>query len=77
MTKMSESYESGNKKRNQAPTRKLKVSVSYESGNKNKIKKQDKPKKVTVSYESVRKNQEVGNMSMWTVKKGERFVREW
>ena len=38
MIKISESYESGNKNRNQAPTRKLKVSVSYESGNKNKIK---------------------------------------
>ena len=61
MTKMSESYESDNKKRNQAPfTRKLKVSVSYESGNKNKIKKQDKPKKATVSYRSVRKIQEEG-----------------
>ena len=38
MTKISESHESGNKKRLQTPTRKLKVSVSYESGNKNKIK---------------------------------------
>ena len=39
MTKISESYESGDKKRNEAPARKLKVSVSYESGNKKQDKK--------------------------------------
>ena len=41
MTNISESYKSGNKNKNQAPTRKLKVSVSYECGNKNKIKKKN------------------------------------
>ena len=77
MTKISKSYESGNKKRNQAPTRKLKVSVSYESGNKNKIKKQAKPKKVSVSYESVRKNQEDSSCYEKTPKKCMRIVPEW
>ena len=74
MTKISESYESGNKKTNQAPTRKLKVSVSYESGIKNKIKREDKPKKVTVSYESVRKNQQDSSCYEETQKKSMRFV---
>ena len=45
MTKISESYESGNKKRNQAPTRKLKISVPCESGNKNKKKEKTNLKK--------------------------------
>ena len=58
MSRISESYESGNKKRHQETTRKLKMSVSCESGNKNKKKKEVKHEKVTVSYESVRKNQQ-------------------
>ena len=74
MTKISESHESGNKKRHQALTRKLKVSVSYESGNKNKIKREDKPKKVTVSYESVRKNQQDSSCYEDTPKKSVRIV---
>ena len=74
MTKISESYESGNKKTNQATTRKLKISVSCESGNKNKKKREDKPKKVTVSYESVRKNQQDSSCYEETPKKSVRIV---
>ena len=74
MTKISESYESGNKKTNQAPTRKLKVSVSYESGNKNKIKVEEKYKQVTVSDESGRKNQQDSSCYEETPKKSMRFV---
>ena len=74
MTKLSETYESGNKKPNQATTRKLKISVSCESGNKNKKKREDKPKKVTVSYESVRKNQQDSSCYEETPKKSVRIV---
>ena len=74
MTNISESYESGNKKSNQATTRKLKISVSCQSGNKNKKKREDKPKKVTVSYESVRKNQQDSSCYEETPKKSVRIV---
>ena len=74
MSRTSESYESGNKKRNQATTRKLKINVSCESGNKTKKKREDKPKKVTVSYESVRKNQQDSSCYEETPKKSVRIV---
>ena len=74
MTNIRESYESGNKKSNQATTRKLKISVSCESGNKNKKQREDKHKKVTVSYESVRKNQQDSSCYEETPKKSVRIV---
>ena len=74
MTKISESYESGNKKTNQATTRKLKISVSCESGNKTKKKREDKPKKVTVSYESVRKINKIARVMKRHQKKSVRIV---